>query len=220
MGGTVGDDLVRRLVARGTPVATMARTRIDGVPTIRVDNYASTLALTSHLIEDHGYRLLAFVGNTTGAPDATDRWAGFLDAHREAGIAPPSAPLSSAWEHVSGMQAAWQIMDMRDRPEAVVCGNDEIAIGMLSAFATSGVLVPGEIAVTGWDNIPLSAYTTPPLTTIAQPARALGEETARILLGMIDGASPPPGEVVLSTEPILRASCGCHYQPDIPRSPA
>jgi LacI family transcriptional regulator len=216
MGVTVGDDLIRRLAARGVPVVTMARPRIDGIPNTRVDNYSSTVALVTHLIHDHHYSRLAFVGNIVGAPDAADRWAGFVQAHRDANLTPPDAPISSAWEPVAGMNAAWQILDMPDRPQAVVCGNDEIATGMLSAFASTGVRVPGEIAVTGWDDGPYSEYTTPPLTTVSQPARALGQETARILLAMINGKGDFPDEVVLSTEPILRASCGCRYRPGPP----
>jgi LacI family transcriptional regulator len=216
MGATVGDDLIRRLAARGVPLVTMARTRIDGIPNTRVDNYSSTVALVTHLIHDHGYARLAFVGNIIGAPDAADRWAGFLQAHRNAQLTPPISPLSTAWEQASGVQAAWQLLDMSERPQAVVCGNDEIATGMLSAFARTGVRVPDDIAVTGWDDGPYSEYTTPPLTTVSQPARALGSETARILLAMINGNGDVPGEVVLSTEPVLRASCGCRYLPGPP----
>jgi len=111
------------------------------------------------------------------------------------------------------VQAALRILDMPERPRAIVCGNDEIATGMLSSFAASGVRVPHEIAVTGWDNGPFARYATPPLTTVSQPARALGQQTARTLLYQIEHGEPIEHEVVLSTEPIIRASCGCPFDP-------
>lgn len=213
MGGTIDDDLIKRVADMGRPVVTMARSRMDGIHNTRVDNFSSTLALVTHLIQDHGYDHLAFVGNVVGAPDATDRWRGFVQAHHNAGLTPPENPLSSAWEQESGVRAALQILEMRDRPRAVVCGNDEIASGMISSFAASGVLVPHEIAVTGWDNARFSRYSSPPLTTVSQPARALGRQTARMLLSLMDGSETVPEDVVLSTEPIIRRSCGCAFDP-------
>ncbi len=213
MGGTIGDELILRLAARGIPIVTMARTALAGIPNTRVENFASTLALVSHLIQGHGYDHLAFVGNIVGAPDAHERWRGFVQAHHDAGLEPPDEPLSSAYEQESGVQAALRVLDLRERPRAVVCGNDEIATGMLSFLAASGIQVPHEIAVTGWDNGPFARYATPPLTTVSQPARALGQQTARTLLYQIEHGHPIEQEVVLTTEPIIRASCGCPFDP-------
>lgn len=213
MGGTIGDDLILRLAARGVRIVTMARTRLAGIPNTRVDNFASTLALVTHLIQGHGYDRLAFVGNIVGAPDAHERWHGFVQAHRDAGLAPPVEPLSSAFEQASGVQAALRILDLPERPRAIVCGNDEVATGMLSTLAARGIRVPHDIAVTGWDDGPFARYATPPLTTVSQPARALGQQTARTLLYQIEHGGPFEHEVVLSTEPIIRASCGCPFDP-------
>lgn len=211
MGGTIGDDLILQLAARGIPIVTMARTALAGIPNTRVDNFASTLALVTHLLHGHSYDRLAFVGNIVGAPDAHERWRGFTQAHLDAGLDPPAEPLSSAYEQESGVHAAIRLLDLPERPRAVVCGNDEIATGLLSFLAASGVQVPHEIAVTGWDNGPYARYATPPLTTVEQPARALGQQTARTLLYQIEHGQPFEHEVVLSTEPIIRASCGCPF---------
>lgn len=213
MGGTIDDDLILRLAGRGVPIVTMARTRLAGIANTRVDNFASTLALVTHLIRHHGYRRLEFVGNIVGVPDAADRWRGFVEAHREAGLTPPPEPISSAYEQASGVQAALRILDLPQRPRALVCGNDEVATGLLSSLAASGVRVPDDIAVTGWDDGPFARYATPPLTTVSQPARALGQQTARSLLYQIEHGEPIEHEVVLSTEPIIRASCGCPFDP-------
>jgi LacI family transcriptional regulator len=215
MGGTIPDDGIERLASRSTLLVTMARTPIPGIPNVRVDNYASTVALTTHLLHEHHFRDLAFAGEVADSPDKAGRWSGFVAAHRDAGLDPPAAPLYPAWDQHSGIDAAQAVLDLDRLPDAVVCGNDEIAIGMLCAFAAAGIRVPHDIAITGWDNITHSEFTTPALTTVTQPARTLGQATARILLGLIrDSDRPPPAETVLSTEPVVRASCGCSWKPD------
>ncbi len=213
MGGTIGDDLILRLAARGVPIVTMARSRLAGIPNTRVDNFASTLALVTHLIQHHGYDRLEFVGNIVGAPDAGERWRGFVQGHLDAGLEPPLEPIASAYEQASGVQAALRILELPRLPRVLVCGNDEVATGLLSSLAARGVRVAHDIAVTGWDDGPFARYATPPLTTVSQPARALGQQTARTLLNQIEHGQPIEHEVVLSTEPIIRASCGCPFDP-------
>lgn len=209
MGGAIPDELVQRLVRRQIPIVTLSRRLLDDIPNVRVDNYFNTVALTRHLIDVHGYRDLRFIGHIVAAPDAIDRWAGFQQAHRDAGLHPPDAPVPAGYEQTAGARAAEQIFDKPPWPEAIVCGNDELAFGALSAAAARGIRVPHELAITGWDDIPFARIATPPLTTVHQPARALGAETARMLLGRINGLPDPPGEVVLPTRLEIRASCGC-----------
>ncbi len=219
MGGAVGDELVQRLVRRQIPVVTLSRRQLDDIPNVRVDNYSNTVALTRHLIDVHGYRNLQFIGNIVGAPDATDRWAGFQQAHREAGLNPPDDPVAFGYEQTAGVLAANQIFDRPPWPEAIVCGNDELAFGALSAAAAREIRVPHDLAITGWDDIPFARIATPPLTTVHQPARDLGAETARMLLNRINGLPDPPEELVLPTRLEIRASCGCRPV-DIPNNGA
>lgn len=209
MGGAVDDDLVDRLARRDIPIVTLARRQLGDIPNVRVDNFSNTVALTRHLISEHGYRDLQFIGNIVGAPDAADRWAGFQQAHRDAGLQPPDSPFSFGYEQTAGVLAANEILDNPPWPQAIVCGNDELAFGALSAAAARGVRIPHDLAITGWDDIPFARIATPPLTTVRQPARDLGAETARLLLGRIRGLPDPARELVLPTELIIRASCGC-----------
>lgn len=220
MGGAVADDIVDRLIRRNIPIVTLARHQLGDIPNVRVDNYANTVALTRHLIEEHGYRRLQFIGNIVGAPDATDRWAGFRQAHRDAGLEPPDQPFFFGYEQTAGVLAANEILDSPPWPQAIVCGNDELAFGALSAAAARGVRVPHDLAITGWDDIPFARIATPPLTTVHQPARDLGAETARLLLGRIRGLPDPPHELVLPTELVIRASCGCAAVPARPNGRA
>ena len=111
----------------------------------------------------------------------------------------------------SGEQAAEELL-ARHRgalPDAVVCANDQMAIGVLRAFAAAGVPVPGEVAVAGFDGIYPARLVDPPLTTVHQPMRWLGERACARLLDRIAYPTIRPTVELLATELILRSSCGC-----------
>jgi LacI family transcriptional regulator len=167
------------------------------------------------LLVDHGYRNLVFIGNTVGSPDPEERWLGFLAAHREAGVTPPDSPLQVGMEQASGAIAANRLLSQPNPPRAVVCANDELAMGVLSVAHSRGVRVPEDLAVTGFDDIPSASVQAPPLTTIRQPSRELGARAASFLLESnqsFGNAGSERPEIVLSTEVVIRASCGCGHR--------
>ena len=86
--------------------------------------------------------------------------------------------------------------------------DDLLAMGVLAAAARSGLAVPGDVSVTGYDDIAYAAFTSPPLTTVRQPARAMGEEAARLLLARLEGDESPPRRAVVEPELVVRASTG------------
>lgn len=218
MGGTIDDDLVQDLAGRGIPLVTMARDPLPGISNIAVDNAGSTVALTRHLIRDHGYTRLGFVGGISGAPDSAIRWRAFIDTHAACGLPAPAAPLFAGMEESAGVQAALHIFSSPDRPQALVCSNDELALGVLNIAHARGINVPADMAVTGWDDIPFASVSIPPLTTVRQPARQLGTSTAQILVDQISGRQPGPLHQQLPTRLIIRGSCGCHMDTDMVRS--
>ena len=97
----------------------------------------------------------------------------------------------------------------RELPDAIVCGNDQMAIGAMRELQTAGIRVPADVAVVGFDDIPLSTMLAPPLTTVRQPMRLLGERACARLLQRIADPSLPPRVERLPTELIVRESCGC-----------
>ena len=208
-GASIDDALIERLAIRGVPLVLMARRPLAEIPAVRVDNIGATIELTRHLLEDHGYRRLVFVGDIDGAPDAHDRWTGFLEAHRRADVALPGAPIAVGFDENAGAAAARIIFGTRPYPDAIVCANDELAFGVASVASARAIDIPGEVALTGWDDIPLAGVMTPSLTTIRQPTRELGSVAARMLLDRIEGATIEPHETVLPTQLIRRTSCGC-----------
>jgi len=209
IGGTLPPAVVSQLIAGGTPVVLMAQPPLPALPTVRVDNRAASAALTGHLLVDHGYAPLAFVGDPTGGPDFEARWHGFLAAHHALGATPPEHPIRVGFSQTDGLRAVNDLLDTDTLPRALVCANDEIALGALSAALARGLRVPEDVAVTGWDDVPLAALTTPPLTTIRQPIQEMGARTVQVLLARIAGEAANYDDLVLPTEPVYRRSCGC-----------
>jgi LacI family transcriptional regulator len=95
------------------------------------------------------------------------------------------------------------------RPRAVVLGNDEMAIGALAALRSMRLRVPADIALTGFDDIASARHVRPPLTTVRQPMRDLGEQAVRVLLDRLADPGAPRRSVVFPTELVIRRSCGC-----------
>jgi LacI family transcriptional regulator len=205
---TVSDDVVRRLHDAGLPLVLLARPAVAGVDTVKSENRAAAARLTAHL-HGHGYRRILFLGDAASSPDTGERWSGFVDAHRRARLSDPPQPVPCSFREAEGYAAAAAILDREDRPEALFCANDEIALGAYAAAQERGLRIPADLAVTGWDDIPMARYLSPPLTTVHQPMRSLGARAAQLLLERIAGRRTDAITVVLPTRLVLRASCGC-----------
>ncbi|MFC9175044.1 LacI family DNA-binding transcriptional regulator [Streptomyces sp. NPDC012389] len=205
------------VISRRLPVVMLAGPReIDHLDHIVVANADGQRALTRHLIEDHGLRRLAFVGGEDDSPDAVARFHGFRQACQEAGLPVPSRPELSTGTltQAEGARAADALLDRSEgtgveRPEAMLFVNDQMAMGALQALERRGVRVPEDIAVTGFDGIPLSRIVRPPLTTVRQPIRQLGEQAVELLVQRLADPGRAPVSLELPVSVTRRASCGC-----------
>ncbi|MGH3299519.1 MAG: LacI family DNA-binding transcriptional regulator, partial [Trebonia sp.] len=147
-----------------------------GADVVHADNRTGTKALVSHLIEQHGRSRLFYVGGPAEAPDARVRRAAFDEALGRY----PGARLAGSFEGwfvaASGQLAVREILAARqlgyrggEMPDAIVCANDQMAIGAMRELQAADLRVPADIAVTGFDDIALGALLAPPLTTVHQP---------------------------------------------------
>ena len=212
MARTVPDDVVRALGRDGVPVVLLGRPSVGRIPAVRERSFESAVHLTEHLLHGHGLRRLVFIGDPSLSPDVAERWRGFADAHRRAGLEAP-APVLCRFREADGHDAALRALSEPARPSGLVCGNDEMAIGACGAAERLGLRVPADVAVTGWDDIPLARFLPSPLTTVRQPTRELGATAARLLFDLIGGSSLAESES-LPTELVVRASCGCPRNDD------
>ena len=204
LGGIISDSAIERLAAR-VPLVVLAGRGPAGVPCVQVENAGAMCQLTRHLLVDHGLRDLQFVGTPEHSPDVGKRWIGFEHAHREVGLT-PKPPLKSAMAQQDGVIAAERLFDRANRPDAVVCSNDELALGVLVGALGRGLHVPYDLVITGFDDAPMAELVSPPLTTVRQPVRELAAQTARLLL---HAHEEPIQSTVLPTELVIRNSCGC-----------
>jgi LacI family transcriptional regulator len=154
---------------------------------------------------------VAFLGDPHGSPDAADRWRGFADAHRAFERRPWRPAVACGFREADGRGAAAELLAGKERPHAIVCANDEIAMGVLEAARATGLTVPTDLAVTGWDDIPAARHLAPPLTTVRQPMFDLGRRAAELLRDRITSHRTEPLHEVLPTELVVRSSCGCSY---------
>lgn len=202
-------------IARSLPVVLLAEdTGRTGLDYVGADNRGGMAALAGHLVQDHGYTDLAFIGGPEQSPDSIERFKGFRQALRGAGLPVPAHPDGDGgFTERGGALATLQLISCRQLPQAIVYGNDEMALGGLAVLRGAGHEVPAQVAVTGFDDITSARHIRPPLTTVHQPMRDLGERAVRLLLTRISHQDAPPEAVVLPTELVLRRSCGCNRRP-------
>ena len=170
------------------------------------DNVLGGYQVTQHLLKK-GYRKFAFVGEVTpSAPELKARFDGYSQALQESGLNPDAMPQVDAIStELEGYNATCRILD-KQQPEAIVCASDLMAIGAIRAIREKGLKVPGDIAVVGYDNIPVSAFSTPPLTTVQQNTVLAGKLLVENLLKLIN--KEPVSDILMPPELIIRESCG------------
>jgi LacI family transcriptional regulator len=209
--GIVPTPFLARLAAR-LPVVVIAGDPDErAADVVTADNRAGSAAIVTHLISDHGKRRLFHVDGPPTAPDAKQRRLALADVLR----AHPEAQLVGSYDGLFSVQsgedaAAFLLASMStSQPDAVVCANDQMAIGVLQALARADVRVPEQVAVTGFDDIFVGGLVEPTLTTVHQPMRELGEHACARLLERIATPGLPQSVQLLPTELVLRSSCGC-----------
>ena len=172
---------------------------------IGCDNFSGGQSVTRHLLS-HDYRSFAFIGDIGDkAPEFQSRYDGFLSALDKHHTHHQYDAISS---EEAGIEAANHLLETTSAlPDAIVCAADIIAVGVLQQLKEAGIRVPEDVAVVGFDNIQLAAFTTPGLTTVQQNTAKAGEKLVENLLLAIDGH--PTDDHLLPTNLVVRQSCGC-----------
>jgi len=188
-----------------TPTVLLDRGHSGRHATVGIDQEAAGFAATRHLIQA-GHTRIAHIAGPADLAVAQLRRAGWERALREAGLdADPSLIEVGDFEEEGGHRAGARLLDREPDVTAVFAANDLSAIGFLALCADRGISVPDDVSVVGIDGIELARYTTPALTTIAQPIRELGVAACRSLLAQIEGPRPVE-DITLPTTLIAGAS--------------
>ena len=205
---------LRRNLPETLPVV-LLNTRMDGsldgaaFDAINVDNHGGAFAMVRHLA-GLGHRRIALIRGPEENADARERLRGYRDALRAEGIErSPGLEIPGDFSEESGYRAGRCLLALEPRPEAVFAANDSMAIGCLFALREAGVEVPGDVALAGFDDIPIARYLTPPLSSVHVPITELGTRAMERLLHAVESKNGHERrqETVAATL-MVRGSCG------------
>jgi DNA-binding LacI/PurR family transcriptional regulator len=175
------------------------------------DDFDGCCQLTRHLIE-LGHKKIAFLGDSLSGRTSEERLMGYRHEMQAAGISVPEGYVYhvSGGEPENGLSSVNHFLELNRRPTAIVCFNDMQAIGLMKGMQQAGLDVPGDISITGFDNILFSAYTNPPVTTFDQPKRFIGIEATQLLLKLLRPLEDQPANLsemkVLKGQLLVRES--------------
>jgi LacI family transcriptional regulator len=191
---------------------------VQGSPfhAINVDNYGGALSLVRHLV-GLGHRRIAMVKGVETNFDARERLRGFRAALAETDGAVEGMEAAGDFTEAGGWRAARELAALDRRPTAVFCANDSMAVGALSALSAAGLRVPDDVAVAGFDDIPIARYLAPPLSSVRVDVHRLGARAVELLCNAVSGGGgSAPAQELLPTRLAVRRSCGAGGPHDTP----
>jgi len=214
------DRELKRLSAINFPTVLLHQTSpVEyNIPVITIENKDGAAMLVSHLIEAHGRRRIVFLQGPEGHEDSHWRERGYREA-LEAHHIPfdPTLILPGGFdEDIAFVTAQQMLLDGLDF-DAIFAGDDDAAIGAIRALRNAGRLIPTDVAVVGFDDVPFARYLSPALTTIRAPIEEVGREAVRQLSRLMDGGQAQ-ALTLMRTELVIRESCGCESHETIPAS--
>ncbi|MEV4315054.1 LacI family DNA-binding transcriptional regulator [Actinocrispum sp. NPDC049592] len=197
-----------RLTTRGIPfvVVDTAGEPSPGVPTVGSANWAGGLAATRHLL-GLGHRRIAMISGPTDMLCSRARVDGYRSALEEAGIpVRPGFVRYGDFYMNGGHNHGLDLLRGPDRPTAIFAGSDFQALGVMRAARELGLSVPADLSVVGYDDLPVTEWIGPPLTTVRQPLREMASTATHMVFTLARGERPPSDRIDLATELIIRDS--------------
>jgi DNA-binding LacI/PurR family transcriptional regulator len=171
---------------------------------VEVDNIGGGKQATQHLVE-LGHTRIAHIAGPMREWDGVERQSGYEQALKACGLPiDPALIVRGDNRPQGGMRATQQLLALASRPSAVFCYNDATAIGAMRAANSAGLCIPEHLSIVGFDDIDLNPYLEPPLTTVAQPKRRMGEKAVQMILDLLAGQEV--ADCVLPSQLIVRGS--------------
>ena len=203
------DEELLRIHSEGASIVMLGQLSGSGIPFVDVDNVGGAQLAIRHLT-NLGHRRIAMITNAPLVYTASaDRLSGYRLALQAARIEyDESLVRIGHFTPESGYVAMSELLSLNARPTAVFVASDTVALGVLQAIRQHDQQVPDDIALVGFDDIPLSEFLDPPLTTVRLPAFNLGKGAAKLIIQILNNEKCDPLEVLLETELVVRVSCG------------
>jgi DNA-binding LacI/PurR family transcriptional regulator len=203
------DPRAQYLVEREFPFVAFGRaSEHDTFPYVDIDGAAGLRMATEHLIA-RGHRRIAMLAWPQHSRTGHDRLSGYLAGLQAAGLeVEPGLIAHGEWKFEFGYAATqqWLALSPERRPTAIVAVSDIIAIGAMHAAQAAGLTIGRDLAVVGFDDVPMAEYLQPPLTSVRQPIRDAGRKCVGLLIDLLAGRTPAEPQVLLKPELIVRAS--------------
>lgn len=206
------DDFGLSAMARRMPVLMMTGGAGGDLPSIAVDNRGGAMAAVEHLVEV-GRRRIAHVSGPAGNLEAEARLAGYSEAMATAGLA--SRVVDGDFTQTAGYQAVVSLFQGAERPDALFVANDTMAVGALLALQDRGLRCPEDVAVVGFDDVPVAALVRPGLTTLRVDIAGVGRRALDRLVGLIRDADAPGADGRETVRPtlVVRGSSRAEFSP-------
>lgn len=201
------------LDSTGFPMVLVHRTPPPSltIPSVTVENIEITTRLVDHLIRHHGRKRILFLRGPIHQEDSVRREAGYKAALQSNSIPfDESLIINGDFERDVAYQAMHQFLENKEHVafDAVFTGDDDAAIGVLTALQKHGLRVPEDVSVVGFDDLGFAPFLNPPLTTVRAPTESVGRIATERLFGLLEN-QPSDEVMILPTEIIFRRSCGC-----------
>lgn len=212
-GPRTDDDEIRRMIEAGAPIVLQGTWPGLTVTSVDIDNFTSAKIAAEHLVSI-GYRRIGIIAHASMAYSAAQaRHDGFLRGLADSDADPSTVPVAVAgFSPDSGAQAMETLL-RQDELEAVFVSSDTVAIGAMRAARDAGRRIPQDLAVVGFDDIPIAVHLDPALTTVRLPAYGIGWGAAELTIRLVQDDQPRKSQLVLDTELIVRESCGALTRP-------
>jgi LacI family transcriptional regulator len=178
---------------------------VDAANVIGIDNYGGASAMVRHLASV-GHRRIAFICGPKENADASERLRGYRRAIRSLGLKPIEA--DGDFSEDAGRRGAERLLSVRERPNAIFAANDSMALGALAAIREAGLQVPRDVALAGFDDIPIARYVTPPLTTVNVAIAELGRRAFEKVVHAVRRETESIQREKIATRLVIRESCG------------
>jgi DNA-binding LacI/PurR family transcriptional regulator len=207
----VDDDELAYLERSNFPIVLLHQTPPEGlnIPVITIENKDGAQKLVNHLIEVHGCRRIVFLQGQEGHEDSKWRERGYRESLETHGILfDESLVTRGGFDETLAAAAMSRLLKNGIDFDAVFAGDDLSALGAMTTLQGEGLRIPEDVAVAGFDDIPLARFMSPPLTTVRAPTEQTGMDAVKQLVRSIRG-EPAESITLLPTELVIRNSCGC-----------
>jgi LacI family transcriptional regulator len=210
------DKALRDLASDGFPSVLIGQLPNTNFYSVDVDNRRAAYTAVSYLIQ-LGHKKIACITNAQPTYTASlDRLMGYRDALESMGITYDERLVRYGdFDLESGFNQMSDLLNGDISPGAAFIASDIVALGGMAAIRNKGLRIPEDIALVGFDDLPVASYTSPPLTTIHLPALELARLAGETLVQLLQGKKPKQKHVILDTNLVVRQSCGAHASPDI-----